>query len=121
VGATGLATNPSQYRDRLREETDQQIDAWAEELMRDVALRRGVARVVADVQRAAGLDELSFRRVFGRGGGPAASIGRDAQGRPMVPAVTLYCLVRGLRIEVPDARDRLIDYLVGCFDEIVYA
>jgi hypothetical protein len=120
VGATGLSANPSQYRDRLREQTDDQIDSWAEELMRDVAIRRGVARVVADVQRTCRLDERSFRRVFARGGGPAATIGPDAQGRLTVPAITLHCLVGGLRADSPDARDRLTDYLVANFDEIVY-
>jgi hypothetical protein len=38
----------------------------------------------------------------------------------MVPAISLHCLVSGLRVDVPDARARLIDYLVANFDEIVY-
>lgn len=69
MGATGLAANPAEYRDRLHEQTDEQIDAWAAELMRDVAGRRGVVKVVADVQKTAHLDERAFRRVFARGGG----------------------------------------------------
>jgi hypothetical protein len=120
VGATGLAANPSQYRQRLLEQADDQLDAWAEELMRDVAVRRGVARVVADVQRIACLDEAGIRRVFARGGGPVSTVGHDAQGRLMVPAITVHCLVRGLRAEAADARAQLIGYLVANFDEIVY-
>jgi hypothetical protein len=59
-------------------------------------------------------------RVFARGGGPVEAIGRDDQGRLMVPAVALHCLIPGLVAESPDARDLLIDYLTANFDEIVY-
>jgi hypothetical protein len=52
VGATGLAANPREYRARLEEQTDDQIDAWAAELMRDIAIRRGVLRVIADFLRS---------------------------------------------------------------------
>lgn len=120
MGTTGLATNPNEYRERLREQPDDQLDAWTSELMRDVAKRRGVVKAVADVQRAAKLDENSLRRVFARGGGVPATVGRDAQGNLIVPAIALHFLVSGLRAEVPDARDRLIAYLVASFDEIVY-
>jgi hypothetical protein len=120
VGATGLAANPTEYRDRLREQADDQLDAWAAELMRDVAARRGVARVVAELQKTARLDAPAFRRVFARGGGAPQTVGHDAGGRLIVPTISLHCLVPGLRGEVPDARDRLIEYLVANFDEIVY-
>jgi hypothetical protein len=120
VGATGLATSPTQYRERLREQPDDQIDAWAEELLRDVAVRRGVARVISDIQHAARLDDRLLARIFGRGGGPAQSVGRDAQGRVVVPAIALHCLVKGLRADLPDARERLIDFLAAGFDEIVF-
>ena len=36
----------------------------------------------------------------------------------MVPAVTLHALVPGIRAQVADARDRLIEYLVANFGEI---
>ena len=49
MGATGLAADPTDYRARLQEQTDEQIDAWASELMRDVAIRRGVLTVIADL------------------------------------------------------------------------
>jgi hypothetical protein len=120
VGATGLSANPTEYRARLREQPDQQLDAWAAELMRDVAKRRGVIKVVSDVQRVARLDEKGFRRVFARGGGAPQTVGRDAEGHLMVPAISLHFLVAGLRAEAPDARERLIAYLVASFDEIVY-
>jgi hypothetical protein len=119
VGATGLAANPTEYRDRLREQADDQLDAWAAELMRDVAARRGVARVVAEIQKTARLDEAAFRRVFARGGGAPQTIGRIGEAL-VVPAISLHCLVTGMRVELADARDRLIAYLVANFDEIVY-
>jgi hypothetical protein len=120
VAATGLSANPKEYRARLADQSDEQIDAWAAELMRDVAIRRGVIRVVDDFRQAGGLDERGFERVFASGGGPPAVIGRDAGGRLMVPAITLHALVPGIRAQVPDGRARLIAYLVANFEEIVY-
>jgi hypothetical protein len=120
VATTGLSADPKEYRDRLAEQSDDQLDAWASELMRDVAIRRGVRKVVADFRRAAGLDESGFERVFASGGGPPASIGRDREGNLMVPAITLFALVPGIRSQVPDGRDRLIEYLVANFGELVY-
>ena len=119
MGATGLAANPTEYRDRLREQTDDQLDAWAAELMRDVAARRGVARVIGEVQKTARLDDSMLRRVFARGGGAPQTIGRVGNGL-IVPAISLHCLVSGMRAELPDARERLIEFLVASFDEIVY-
>ena len=88
--------------------------------MRDVAIRRGVVKVVDDFRRAARLDEPSFERVFASGGGPPASIGRDRDGHLMVPAITLFALVPGIHSQVKDGRERLIEYLVENFEEIVY-
>jgi len=120
LGATGLAADPAEYRSRLQEQSDEQIDAWTAELMRDIAIRRGVVRVVEDFLRAARLDERGFERVFAAGGGPPAVVGRDREGRLIVPAVTLHALVPGLRSQVPDGRERLIEYLVANFEELVY-
>jgi hypothetical protein len=120
VAATGLSGDPTEYRARLTAQTDEQIDAWAAELMRDVALRRGVIKVVEDFRRTGGLDERAFERVFASGGGPPAVVGRDASGRLMVPAITLHALVPGIRSQLGDGRDRLIAYLVANFGEIVY-
>jgi hypothetical protein len=120
VGATGLSSDTTEYRARLAEQTDPQIDSWAAEMMRDVAIRRGVVRVVEDFREAARLGELEFERVFASGGGSPATIGRDAQGRLMVPAVSLWALVPGIRSQVDDGRQRLIEYLVANFHELVY-
>ena len=38
----------------------------------------------------------------------------------MVPAITLFTLVLGIRSQVPDGRQRLIEYLVANFGELVY-
>jgi hypothetical protein len=89
--------------------------------MRDISIRRGVLEVLHDFRAATGLGERELEKVFAAGGGPPAVIGRDAQGRLMVPAITLHCLVRGLRATVPDARQQLVEYLVGNFEELVYA
>jgi hypothetical protein len=120
VGATGLAADPKEYRARLKEQPDEQIDAWAGELMRDVAIRRGVVKVVTDFLRAARIDEREFERVYAAGGGPPATVGRNAQGRLMVPAIMLHALVPGIRAQTPDGRKRLINYLVENFEELVY-
>ena len=120
MATTGLSADPKEYRKRLAEQTDDQIDAWAAELMRDVAIRRGVIRVVDDFRRTAGLSEPEFERVFASGGGPPAVVGRDRQGRLMVPAITLFALAPGIRAQVADGRARLIEYLVANFAEIVY-
>jgi hypothetical protein len=120
VGATGLSANPTDYRARLVEQSDAQIDTWASELMRDVAKRRGIVRVVEDFRRATRLDEQEFERVFASGGGPPATVGHDAEGHLIVPAVALWALVPGIRSQVPDGRERLIEYLLANFDELVY-
>jgi hypothetical protein len=120
MGATGLAADPADYRARLTEQDDAQIDAWAAELMRDMAIRRGVVRVLEDFRAAARLDDRSLERVYAAGGGPPATLGRTAQGAVMIPAITLHCLVPGIRHETQDGRARLIDYLVANFEELVY-
>ena len=120
MATTGLSADPKEYRDRLAEQSDDQIDAWAAELMRDVAIRRGVRKVVADFRAAAKLDEAGFERVFASGGGPPAVVGRDGNGELMVPAISLFALVPGIRSQAGDARDRLIEYLVANFNELVY-
>ncbi len=119
-GATGLAPDPAEYRRRLEEQTDDQVDAWAKELMRDVSIRVGVRQVIRDFQRAARIDEAGLERVYAAGGGAPATIGRSADGELMVPAISLWCLVPGIRHETPDGRQRIIEYLVENFDEIVY-
>jgi hypothetical protein len=120
VVASGLSADPTEYRARLAEQSDAQIDAWASELMRDVAIRRGVLTVIADFLAATGLDERAFERVFAAGGGAPAVLGRDGQGRLMVPAITLHALVPGIRSQASDGRRYLIEYLVRNFEDLVY-
>ena len=120
MSTSGLSADPTEYRQRLADQSDDQIDAWAAELMRDVAIRRGVRTVVRDFRVAARLDEPGFERVFASGGGPPAVVGRDADGNLMVPAISLFALVPGIRSQVGDGRQRLIEYLVANFDELVY-
>jgi hypothetical protein len=120
LAATGLSADPTEYRARLADQEDGQLDIWAAELMRDVAKRRGVLRVLADVGRATGLADREIERAFASGGGAPAIAGRDAQGQLMIPAVALHHLVPGIRAVDPEGRQRLIDYLVENFDELVY-
>ncbi len=120
MATTGLSADPTEYRKRLAEQDDEQIDAWAAELMRDMAIRRGVVRVIDDFRRSARLEEAEFERVFASGGGPPAVVGRNREGHLMVPAITLFALVPGIRAQVADGRARLIEYLVVNFNEIVY-
>jgi hypothetical protein len=120
VGDTGLSPDAKEYRSRLAGQEDAQIDAWVSELMRDVVIRRGIVKVVADFRKATKLSEPEFERVFASGGGPPASVGHDAQGRLVVPTVALWALVPGIRAQVADARQRLIEYLVANFNELVY-
>jgi hypothetical protein len=118
--ATGLSANPQEYRERLDEQPDERIDAWAAELMRDMSIRRGVVRVLANLRKAAGTDDAGLQRLYSVGGGPAAAVGWTDKGEMMVPAISLHYLVGGARALLPDARERLINYLVNNFEEIVY-
>ena len=120
MSGTGLSANPREYRTRLGKSSDEQIDAWVSELMRDVVIRRGIVKVVNDFRSAAKLSEAEFERVFAFGGGAPRTLGRDAAGHLVVPTVSLWALVRGIRGLVPDSRGRLIEYLVSNFDELVY-
>jgi hypothetical protein len=58
--------------------------------------------------------------VFAAGGGPPAVVGRSRDGDLMVPAITLFALVPGIRSQRRDGRSRLIEYLVANFGELVY-
>ena len=120
MASTGLSADPKEYRKRLANQPDEQIDAWVAELLRDVVIRRGIVRVVEDFRRAARLGEDEFERVFAAGGGPPAIVGRDRTGHLIVPTITLFALVPGIRSQVADARARLIEYLVANFGELVY-
>ncbi len=120
MSGTGLSANPKEYRARLANQSDDQIDSWASELMRDVVKRRGIVKVVADFRTATKLGDAEFERVFSFGGGAPTTVGRDREGHLIVPTISLWTLVPGLRGLVSDSRGRLIEYLVANFDELVY-
>ena len=118
--ATGLSSNKQEYRQRLDEQPDERIDGWAAELMRDMSIRVGVRKVLAELRHAFEVDDAAITRLFAAGGGPAAAVGWTADGELMVPAISLRYLVPGARALLPDARSRLTDFLVDSFDELVY-
>ena len=118
--ATGLSTNKQEYRQRLDEQSDERIDGWAAELMRDMSIRVGVRRVLAELRHAMKVDDAALTRIFTAGGGPAAAVGKTADGELMVPAISLRYLVPGARALLPNARALLTDFLVESFDELVY-
>ena len=118
--ATGLSSTEQEYRQRLEEQPDAQVDAWAAELMRDISIRCGVREVLRGLRRAMGTDENGLKRLYTSGGGPIAAVGRTESGEMMVPAISLYFFVTGARSLMPDAGERLITYLVDNFHEIVY-
>ena len=113
---------PKEYRARLDDQPDDQIDRWVSELMRDVVKRRGIVKVVADFRSAAqAVSEAEFERVFAFGGGAPRTLGRDRGGPPRRArrsACGRSC--PGVRELVADSRGRLIEYLVSNFDELVY-
>ena len=120
MAATGLSATPQEYREKLDQQPDEQIDAWTAELMRDVSIRRGVRTVLHDFMKAARLTERELERVFAAGNGAPATLGRTAEGQLMLPAISLHHLVPGLHATTPDARSRMTQYLVDNFEEIVY-
>jgi hypothetical protein len=120
MSGTGLSANPREYRARLDDQPDEQIDRWVSELMRDVVKRRGIVKVVADFRSATKLSEAEFERAFAFGGGAPRTLGRDAAGHMIVPTISLWTLVPGVRGLVKDSRGRLIEYLVSNFEELVY-
>ncbi|MBI2763614.1 MAG: hypothetical protein HYX54_07695 [Chloroflexi bacterium] len=120
MGASGLSADPEEYRRRLTDQADVQLDAWAAELMRDLAKRRGIVSVVRAFRSAASLSEAEFEHVFASGGGAPATIGHDGDGNLIVPTISLHALVPGLRSRTENGRERLIDFLVANFDELVY-
>jgi hypothetical protein len=116
----GLSEDPKTYRKRLNDQDDDQIDAWMIEFMRDMSIRRGVLAVLADFRKTTGFDDTAIERVFTAGGGAPATIGRTKDGELMLPAISLHCLVPGLRSQSPKAREQEIDFLVDGFHDVVY-
>ena len=120
MSSEGLSEDPRVYRSRLAEQSDEQLDAWMIEFMRDMSIRHGVLAALADYRKATGLNDAGIERVFTSGGGAPATIGRTADGELMVPAISLHCLVSGLRALSEGAREQEIEFLVAGFENVVY-
>ena len=101
------------YRDMVEAQDDRQIDTWAADLFIDFAKRIGVGTAIAAFSTAAGLDARGFQRAFLVGGGPDHVVGIDTAGSLAAPIFELPKAVSGLRRIDPDARAKLIDFLVG--------
>lgn len=120
MSATGLSADPKEYRARIDALSDDAIDAFAAELMRDLSIRIGVIKVLTEFMKSTGLNERELERCFAAGGGSPATLGRTADGHLMLPAISLHFLIPGVRRETADGRKRLVDYLVDSFHEIVF-
>jgi hypothetical protein len=100
------------YREMVSAQGDDQIDTWAADLFVDFAKRRGVGNAIASFCAIAGLDSRGFQRAFLVGGGPDHVVGIDTGGQLAAPIFELPKVVAGLRKTDPDARSRLVDFLV---------
>ena len=101
-----------EYRQMLEEQEDTQINTWAADLFIDFAKRLGVGNAIAAFSHAAGLDSRGFQRAFIVGGGPDHVVGIDTAGALAAPVFELPKAIAGLRRIDPEARAKLIDFLV---------
>jgi hypothetical protein len=106
-------TDEGSYREMVTEQSDQQVDTWAADLFIDFAKRMGVGTAIAAFCEAAGLDARGFQRAFLVGGGPDHVVGIDTAGQLAAPIFELPRAVAGLRKIDPQARERLVNFLVG--------
>ena len=102
----------SGYREMVSAQDDTQVDTWAADLFIDFAKRLGVGRAIAAFCAATGLDERGFQRAFLVGGGPDHVVGIDTAGSLAAPIFELPKAIAGVRRLDPDARPKLIDFLV---------
>jgi len=100
------------YREMVVAQDDTQIDTWAADLFIDFAKRMGVGTAIEAFCRATGLDARGFQRAFLVGGGPDHVVGIDTAGSLAAPIFELPKAIAGLRRIDPDARAKLIDFLV---------
>jgi len=101
------------YRAMVEAQGDKQIDTWAADLFIDFAKRRGVGTAIAAFCSVAGLDAKGFQRAFLVGGGPDHVVGIDSAGALAAPIFELPRAIAGLRRTDPDARKKLVAFLVG--------
>ena len=101
-----------EYRQMLEDQEDTQINTWAADLFIDFAKRLGVGTAIEAFSRATGLDARGFQRAFLVGGGPDHVVGIDTAGSLAAPIFELPRAIVGLRRIDPEARRKLIDFLV---------
>jgi len=100
------------YREMVVAQDDAQVDTWAADLFIDFAKRIGVGTAIAAFCTATGLDARGFQRAFLVGGGPDHVVGIDTAGSLAAPIFELPKAIAGLRRIDPDARQKLVDFLV---------
>ena len=100
------------YREMVVAQDDTQVDTWAADLFIDFAKRMGVGTAIEAFCRATGLDARGFQRAFLVGGGPDHVVGIDTAGSLAAPIFELPKAIAGLRSIDPEARAKLIDFLV---------
>lgn len=100
------------YREMVEAQDDRQIDTWAADLFVDFAKRMGVGTAIGAFSRAAGLDARGFQRALLVGGGPDHVVGIDTAGSLAAPIFELPKAIAGLRRIDPDAKAKLVDFLV---------
>ena len=104
--------NEQDYRRMVEEQEDTQINIWAADLFIDFAKRLGVGDAISAFCAATGLDARGFQRAFLVGGGPDRVVGIDTAGSLAAPVFELPKAIAGLRRIDPDARRKLIGFLV---------
>lgn len=100
------------YREMVSAQDDRQIDTWAADLFIDFAKRMGVGTAIGAFCTATGLDARGFQRAFLVGGGADHVVGIDTAGSLAAPIFELPKAVAGLRRIDPEARGKLVDFLV---------
>jgi hypothetical protein len=101
------------YREMVSAQSDDQIDIWSADLFVDFAKRMGVGTAIGTFCRIAGLDARGFQRAFLVGGGPDHVVAIDTAGALSAPIFELPKAIKGLRRIDPDARERLVEFLVA--------
>jgi hypothetical protein len=100
------------YREMVAAQDDRQVDTWAADLFIDFAKRIGVGTAIAAFCRATDLDARGFQRAFLVGGGPDHVVGIDTAGSLAAPIFELPKAIAGLRRLDPEARAKLVRFLV---------
>ncbi len=101
------------YREMVEAQDDRQIDTWAADLFVDFAKRMGVGTAISAFSAAAGRDAKGFQRAFIVGGGPDHVVGIDTAGSLAAPIFELPKAIAGLRRIDPNAKAKLVDFLVA--------